>query len=130
MGISNRSARLSVCIGTNLNNDGIILYEAMAALFLAQAVGLHADLPQQLMIIVASVMVGIGVSGVPEAGLIALPVVLSTIGLSDALILTAIPLISTIDWIIARCRSAVNVMNDLLIAILLERLDKSSYQRF
>lgn len=121
MGISNRSARLSVCIGTNLNNDGIMLYEAMAALFLAQAAGIDLDLSQQLMVVAASVMVGAGISGIPEAGLIALPLVLSTVGLSDTLIMTAIPLISTIDWIIARCRSGVNVMNDMLIAILLER---------
>lgn len=123
MGISSRSARLSVCIGTNLNNDGIILYEAMAALFLAQAAGIQLDLSQQLIIIAASVMVGVGISGIPEAGLIALPLVLSTVGLPDTLILTAVPLITTIDWIIARCRSGVNVMNDLLIAILLERLE-------
>lgn len=124
MGISNCSARLSVCIGTNLNNDGIMLYEAMAALFLAQAAGIHLDLAQQLIIVAASVMVGAGISGVPEAGLIALPLVLSTVGLPDALIVTAIPLISTVDWIIARCRSGVNVMNDMLIAILLERMEK------
>lgn len=123
MGISTRSARLSVCIGTNLNNDGIILYEAMAALFLAQAVGMQLDLSQQLIIVAASVMVGVGVTGIPEAGLIALPVVLSTVGLPEALIVTAIPLITTIDWIIARCRSGVNVMNDLVIAILLDRLE-------
>ena len=123
MGISSRSARLSVCIGTNLNNDGIILYEAMAALFLAQAVGIDLDIAQQLIIVAASVMVGVGVSGIPEAGLIALPLVLSTVGLSDALIMTAVPMITTIDWIIARCRSGVNVMNDMLIAILLERLE-------
>ena len=125
MSISDRSARLSVCIGTNLNNDGIILYEAMAALFLAQAVGADPDLSQQMIIIASAIMVGIGISGVPEAGLIALPLVLSTAGLPETLIMTAVPLITTIDWIIARCRSAVNVMNDMLIAILLERWDKT-----
>lgn len=126
MGVSNRSARLSVCIGTNLNNDGIILYEAMAALFLAQAIGIDLNLAQQLLIVAAAVMVGVGISGIPEAGLIALPLVLSTAGLPTALIVTAIPLITTIDWIIARCRSGVNVMNDMLIAILLDRLDRGS----
>lgn len=126
MGVSPRSARLSACVGTNLNNDGIMLYEAMTALFLAQAVGFHLDITQQLLIVAASVMVGVGISGVPEAGLIALPLVLSSVGLSEALIMTAIPLITTIDWIIARCRSGVNVMNDLLVAILLERWEKRS----
>ncbi|MGR8951267.1 MAG: dicarboxylate/amino acid:cation symporter [Gammaproteobacteria bacterium] len=128
MGISSRSARLSVCIGTNLNNDGIILYEAMAALFLAQATGFDLTLAQQLIIVAAAVMVGIGIAGIPEAGLIALPLVLSTAGLPEALVITAVPLITTIDWIIARCRSGVNVMNDMLIAILLDRLERGRLQ--
>jgi len=126
MGISERSARLSALIGTNLNNDGIILYEAMTAIFLAQAIGFNLDMPQQLLIVAASVMVGIGVSGIPEAGLIALPLVLSTIGLSEQLIVLIIPLIATIDWIIARCRSIVNVMSDMLVAILLDRFEEKT----
>lgn len=126
MGVSERSARLSALIGTNLNNDGIILYEAMTAIFLAQAIGFNLDLTQQLLIVVASVMVGIGVSGIPEAGLIALPLVLSTIGLSEQLIVMIIPLIATVDWIIARCRSVVNVMSDMLVAILLDRFEEKS----
>lgn len=121
MGVSLRSARLSALIGTNFNNDGIILYEAMTALFLAQALGYNLDIGQQLLIVAAAVMVGVGISGIPEAGLIALPLVLSTIGLSEQLIVAIIPLIATIDWIIARLRSVVNVMSDMLVAILLER---------
>ncbi|MGJ0483277.1 MAG: dicarboxylate/amino acid:cation symporter [Methylomicrobium sp.] len=124
MGISSRSARLSVCIGTNLNNDGIILYEAMAALFLAQAIGIELNFAQQLIIIAAAIMVGIGISGIPEAGLIALPLVLSSACLPEGLVVIAVPLITTIDWIIARFRSGVNVMNDMLIAILLDRLER------
>ena len=123
MAVSQRSARLSVLIGTNLNNDGIILYEAMTALFLAQAIGFNLEMNQQLLIIAASVMVGVGVSGIPEAGLVALPLVLSTIGLSEQLIVMIIPLIATVDWIIARCRSVVNVMSDMLVAILLDRFE-------
>lgn len=123
MGVSSRSARISALIGTNLNNDGIILYEAMTALFLAQAMGFNLDIAQQLLIVAAAVMVGIGVSGIPEAGLIALPLVLSTIGLPEQLIMALIPLIATIDWIIARCRSVVNVMSDMLVAILLDRFE-------
>jgi Na+/H+-dicarboxylate symporter len=122
--VSERSARLSALIGTNLNNDGIILYEAMTALFLAQAMGFHLDFVQQLLIIAAAIMVGVGIAGIPEAGLIALPLVLSTIGLSEQLIVAIIPLIATIDWIIARCRSVVNVMSDMLVAILLDRFEE------
>lgn len=125
MKISMRSSRLSVLIGTNLNNDGIILYEAMTALFIAQALDFNLEISQQLLIVAASVMVGVGVSGIPEAGLVALPLVLSTIGLSEQLIVALIPLIATIDWVIARYRSVVNVMSDMLVAILLDRFDET-----
>jgi Na+/H+-dicarboxylate symporter len=124
MGVSERSARLSALIGTNLNNDGIILYEAMAALFIAQAIGYQLALLEQLEVIAASVMVGVGIAGIPEAGLIALPLVLGVIGLSEELTLLLIPLIATVDWIIARCRSVVNVMSDMLVAILLDRFEQ------
>lgn len=124
MGVSPPSARLAACVGTNLNNDGITLYEAMAALFLAQAVGMTMGLPQQIVVVLASIMAGAGVAGIPEAGLIVLPLVLGAAGLPDEIVALAIPLLLPVDWIIARARSGVNVMSDMLVAILLDRGEK------
>ena len=123
LGVSDRSARLAACVGTNLNNDGITLYEAMTALFLAQAAGFSLSLPQQGVVVMASVVAGAGIAGIPEAGLIVLPLVLGAVGLPDAMIAAAIPLILPVDWIIARFRSAVNVMSDMLVGILLDRFE-------
>jgi Na+/H+-dicarboxylate symporter len=120
MGVSPRAARMAACVGTNLNNDGITLYEAMAALFLAQAAGFELGPGQQLAVVLQSIMAGAGVAGIPEAGLIVLPLVLGGVGLPEPVIAAALPLIMTVDWIIARCRSAVNVMSDMLVAILLD----------
>jgi Na+/H+-dicarboxylate symporter len=120
MGVSAQSARLAACVGTNLNNDGITLYEAMAALFLAHALGYDLPIAKQIVIVVASIIAGAGVAGIPEAGMIVLPLVLAAAGLPDQVILAAIPLIMTVDWIIARARSGVNVMSDMLVAILLD----------
>jgi DAACS family dicarboxylate/amino acid:cation (Na+ or H+) symporter len=120
LGVSPQSARLSACVGTNLNNDGITLYEAMAALFLAQAYGFDLSVGEQAVVVLASLMAGIGVAGVPEAGLVVLPLVLGAAGLPEAVIAVALPLILPVDWIIARGRSAVNVMSDMLVAILLD----------
>jgi Na+/H+-dicarboxylate symporter len=120
MKVSAQSARLAACVGTNLNNDGITLYEAMAALFLAHALGYDLPLSKQIVIVVASIIAGAGVAGIPEAGMIVLPLVLAAAGLPDQVILAAIPLIMTVDWIIARARSGVNVMSDMLVAILLD----------
>ena len=121
MGVSQESARLSACVGTNLNNDGITLYDAMAALFIAQACGYDLALGQQAVIVLASLMAGVGIAGIPEAGLIVLPLVLSSVGLPEAVVAAAIPLVLPVDWIIGRARSAVNVMSDMLVAILLDR---------
>ena len=120
MHISPQSSRLAACVGTNLNNDGITLYEAMAALFLAQALGYDLSMTSQFFIILAAIIAGAGVAGIPEAGLIVLPLVLSAASLPDHVIVAAIPLIMTVDWLIARARSGVNVMSDMLVAILLD----------
>ncbi len=120
MQVSAQSARLAACVGTNLNNDGITLYEAMAALFLAQALGFDLPMTKQILIVLASIIAGAGVAGIPEAGLIVLPLVLAAAGLPDQVIIAAIPLIMTVDWIIARARSGVNVLSDMLVAILLD----------
>jgi Na+/H+-dicarboxylate symporter len=120
MGVSPQSQRLAACVGTNLNNDGITLYEAMAVLFIAQAIGYDLGLGQQTVVVLASLMAGAGVAGIPEAGLIVLPLVLGAAGLPEAVIAAAIPLIVPVDWIIARARSGVNVMSDMLVAILLD----------
>ncbi|MBX7185213.1 MAG: dicarboxylate/amino acid:cation symporter [Vicinamibacteria bacterium] len=124
MKISDASARLSACIGTNLNNDGIVLYDAMAALFLSQALGYDLTLSQQAVVALASLMAGIGISGIPDAGLIVLPLVLATVGLPEAVIVGVLPVLFSVDWLIGRVRSGVNVMSDMLVAILLDRFEE------
>jgi DAACS family dicarboxylate/amino acid:cation (Na+ or H+) symporter len=121
MGVSPGSARLAACVGTNFNNDGITLYEAMAALFLAQALGYDLSIGTQITIVLASLMAGMGVAGVPEAGYVVLPLVLSAAGMSEAVVTAVLPLVFAVDWILARCRSGVNVLSDMVVAILLDR---------
>lgn len=117
LGVSRASSALGACVGTNLNNDGIILYEAMAVLFIAQAHGIELDAGQQLLVILASMIAAMGVAGVPEAGFISLSIVLATVGLP----VKFLPLLLTVDWIVARARSAVNVLSDMLVSIILDR---------
>ena len=83
MGVSPQSARMAACVGTNLNNDGILLYEAMAVLFVAQAIGVELTVGQQVLAAAACVVAGIGISGVPDAGLISLLIVLKTVKLPE-----------------------------------------------
>src|SRR5207244_13363166 len=110
---------LGACFGTNLNNVGIILYEGMAVLFVAQAHGLDLTLGQQVVAAVSCLVAAMGIAGVPEAGFVSLSLVLATVGLP----LELLPLLLTVDWIIARGRSVVNVLSDMMVSILLDRWD-------
>lgn len=120
LGVSDSSARLSACVGTNFNNDGITLYEAMTALFIAQAAGLELTLGQQITILLAALAGSMGIAGIPNSGLIILTLVLKAARLPDQTVQLAVPIVYTIDFIVARLRSAVNVMGDLQVAILLD----------
>ena len=117
LGVSKSASTLGACVGTNLNNDGIILYEAMAVLFVAQAHGLHLSFGQQLSAAFSCLIAAMGIAGVPEAGFISLALVLATVGLPVELL----PLLLTVDWILARARSVVNVLGDMINSILIDR---------
>lgn len=116
LGCSKTSARLGACIGTNLNNDGILLYEVAAVLMLAQALNVEWSLTQQLLIAFFCVIATLGVSGFPEAGIVALSLVLPMAGLPIELI----PILLPVDWFIARCRSATNVVSDMAVSLAID----------
>lgn len=117
LGVSKSSSTLGACVGTNLNNDGIILYEAMAVLFVAQAHGITLTIGQQVLAAAACMVAAMGVAGIPEAGFISLSLVLATVGLP----LEILPLLLTVDWIVARARSITNVLSDMVVSTVLDR---------
>ena len=110
------AARLAACVGTNLNHDGIMLYEAAAALFVAHAFAIPLGVGAQLKMVAASVLAAVGIAGVPEAGLITLSLVLGAAGLP----LAAVPLSLPVDWLLGRLRAAANVASDLVVATLVK----------
>ncbi|MFM1802405.1 MAG: hypothetical protein RJA81_1757 [Planctomycetota bacterium] len=112
LGVSKPASRLAACVGTNLNNDGILLYEAMAVLFVAQYEGIQLTLAQQGMAALSCIIAGIGIGGVPDAGLISLTIVLATVGLPQEIV----PLLLAVDWILSRCRAMTNVISDMTLA--------------
>jgi Na+/H+-dicarboxylate symporter len=114
LGVPRDAAALGACVGTNFNNDGIILYEGMAVLFVAQAAGIELGLGQQLLMAGACLVAAMGVAGVPEAGFISLALVLNTVHLP----LEILPLLLTVDWVIARGRSATNVLSDMVLSLM------------
>lgn len=116
LGVSKASSRLGACIGTNFNNDGILLYEAMAVLFVAQAFGIELSFGEQIFAAFISLLAAVGVAGVPEAGVVSLSLVLVAVGLPVEIV----PLLLTVDWIVARVRSVTNVLSDMTISIALD----------
>lgn len=115
--VSPAAARLGAGLGTNFNNDGILLYEAAAVLIVTQAYGMELSVGAQIALMVSCAITTFGVAGVPEAGIIALTLVLSSAGIPTEIL----PLLLTVDWIVARCRSATNVLGDMTTSIALDK---------
>ena len=103
-------------LGATINMDGTAMYQAIAALFIANALGIDLTLGQQLAIVLAATLASIGTAGVPGAGLIMLAVVLDAIGLplTDPNVALAYGLVAGIDVILDMGRTMVNVTGDLV----------------
>jgi Na+/H+-dicarboxylate symporter len=116
VGLRQESASMGALVGSNFNNDGTALYEAMSALFVAQLLGQHLSLTQQLIIIVTSIIASVGAAGIPEAGLVTMTLVFSAVGLP----IEYIALLLTVDWFLDRCRTTINVLGDVNVSCLLD----------
>ena len=116
VGLRESSASLGALVGSNFNNDGTALYEAMAALFISQVIGSHLSLPQQLIVVITSIFASVGAAGIPEAGLVTMTLVFTSVGLPTEYI----ALLITVDWFLDRCRTAINVMGDMTVSALLD----------
>src|SRR5205085_3411409 len=79
VGIREESASMGALVGANFNNDGTALYEAMAALFVAQLLGRDLTIAQQLIIVLTSIIASVGAAGIPEAGLVTMTLVFSAV---------------------------------------------------
>jgi DAACS family dicarboxylate/amino acid:cation (Na+ or H+) symporter len=116
VGLRERSASLGALVGSNFNNDGTALYEAMAALFVAQLLGIHLSPFQQVMVVLTSVVASVGAAGIPEAGLVTMTLVFSAVHLPTEYI----ALLLTVDWFLDRCRTVINVLGDMNVSCLLD----------
>jgi Na+/H+-dicarboxylate symporter len=116
IGVREESAGMGVMVGGTFNHDGTALYEAMAALFISQAIGQHLTLGHQVVVIFMSVIASVGAAGIPEAGLVTMLAVFSAVRLP----IEYIPLLLPLDWFLDRCRTAINVMGDMSVTCLLD----------
>lgn len=116
VGLRTESASLGALVGSNFNNDGTALYEAMAALFISQVVGHNLSIAQQLTVIFTSIIASVGAAGIPEAGLVTMTLVFTAVGLD----VKYIAILLTVDWFLDRCRTTINVMGDVNVSCLID----------
>jgi Na+/H+-dicarboxylate symporter len=122
VGLREESASLGAMVGANFNNDGTALYEAMAALFVSQLLGIDLSLDQQFTVVLMSVIASVGAAGIPEAGLVTMTLVFQAVGLP----VEHIAMLLVVDWFLDRCRTMVNVMGDVTVSCILDGRTKET----
>ncbi len=118
LGVSRRSSQLTACIGTNFNNDGTALYMATAVLFMAQALGYRLSIPDQILIMLTTLVASVGAGGIPSGSFVTMPLIFAAVRLPAE----KIPILLTVDWLLDRCRTTSNVLGDMTVAVLLDRV--------
>lgn len=113
LGVSEEVSSFVLPLGATINMDGTSLYQSVAAVFIAQALGLDLTIGQQLMIVLTATLASIGSAGVPGAGMVMLVIVLESIGIPIA----GIALIVAPDRILDMCRTVVNVTGDASVSV-------------
>lgn len=112
-----KAASFVLPLGATINMDGTALYEAVAALFIAQIYGIDLGVGSQIVIFLTATLASIGAAGIPHAGTVTMVFVLTAVGLP----LEGIGLIWAIDWFLDRCRTTVNVWGDSVGAAVIEK---------
>jgi Na+/H+-dicarboxylate symporter len=118
-GVSNRTTSFVLPLGATVNMDGTALYECVAAMFIAQAYGLELSLVTQFTVVLIALLTSIGVAGIPAASLVAITIILTSIGLP----VEAVGLILAVDRVLDMCRTGVNVFSDSCGAVLIGRFE-------
>ncbi|XP_061680739.1 excitatory amino acid transporter 5 isoform X1 [Syngnathoides biaculeatus] len=121
--VDRQIARFVLPVGATINMDGTALYEAVAAIFIAQVNDYELDFGQLVTISITATAASIGAAGIPQAGLVTMVIVLTSVGLPP----DDITLIVAIDWILDRFRTMVNVLGDALAAGIIAHLCRKDF---
>uniref|UniRef100_A0AAY4DXF2 Amino acid transporter n=1 Tax=Denticeps clupeoides TaxID=299321 RepID=A0AAY4DXF2_9TELE len=123
--IDKRITRFVLPVGATINMDGTALYEAVAAIFIAQLNDFALDVGQIVTISITATVASIGAAGVPNAGLVTMVIVLTAVGLPAS----DVTLIVAVDWLIDRFRTMINVLGDAFGAGIVQKLSKRELER-
>ncbi|KAK3863402.1 hypothetical protein Pcinc_030826 [Petrolisthes cinctipes] len=123
--IDMRVTRFVIPIGATINMDGTALYEAVAAIFIAQVRGIALSIGQVVAISITATAAAIGAAGIPQAGLVTMVMVLDVVGLPAE----DMTLIIAVDWLLDRFRTMINVLGDSIGAGLVYELSKKELEQ-
>lgn len=117
LGVRPQTAGFVIPLGTQLNMDGTALYEAAAALFIANLMGLELSITQQIIVCLVAIIASLGAPGIPSAGMVTMIMVLQSVGLPAEAIAILLP----IDRLLDTVRTVVNVQGDMMISVVVDR---------
>ena len=115
LGVSEEVSSFVLPLGATINMDGTALYQAVATVFIAQAMNISLDIGAQLTIVLTAVLASIGTAAVPGAGIVMLVIILEAVGVPSA----GIALILGVDRILDMMRTVINVTGDATVAVII-----------
>ncbi|XP_072719908.1 excitatory amino acid transporter 2 isoform X4 [Ciconia boyciana] len=121
LGIDKRVTRFVLPVGATINMDGTALYEAVAAIFIAQMNGIELDGGQIVTVSLTATLASVGAASIPSAGLVTMLLILTAVGLPTQ----DISLLVAVDWLLDRMRTSVNVVGDSFGAGIVYHLSKA-----
>jgi Na+/H+-dicarboxylate symporter len=125
VGVDQEVSSFVLPVGATINMDGTSVYQAIAAVFISQALGFDLTLGNQLTIILTALLASIGAAAVPGAGMVMLVIVLESIGFPSEKLAIGLALIFAVDRPLDMCRTVVNVTGDATVAsIVAKKLNK------
>jgi Na+/H+-dicarboxylate symporter len=118
-GVSERIAGFVMPLGASVNHAGSALYECAAAMFIAQAYGLHLDFTTQFTVVILALITSMGIAGIPAASLVGIAIILAAVGLPAE----AIGVLLVFDRLLDMCRTMINVLADAACTVIVARLE-------
>ena len=123
LGVDKEVSSFVLPVGATINMDGTSLYQAVAAVFIAQALDFDLTFTDQLMIVLTALLASIGSAAVPGAGMVMLVIVLESVGFPADKLAIGLALIFAVDRPLDMCRTMVNVTGDATVSMIVAKLE-------